>query len=145
MGRDPLTSRALEAPDGERRAHHVWGHVTRHTLLLRRDVALWDVAHQAVGRRLATPLHPLVDALRLERLAHQTPQMPLPRALSQLRGQVLQVFPALSLLIIAPTGGEQMQSSTVSSRGLEQSFLQVQWCQFITLFPMIETRKLIAL
>src|SRR5216683_3662513 len=113
MVRDPLAIIAIDAPDGDRRAHHVCGHVARQTLVLRWDVALLDVAHQAVGILLETPLHQLVDDLRLERLAHHAQQMPLPRAMEQLIRQVMQVFPALSLLIIAPTGGDQMPMGMV--------------------------------
>ena len=40
-------------------------------------------------------------------------QMPLPLATQQLVGQVLQMLPALSLAIIAPTGGDQMQMGMV--------------------------------
>ena len=36
-------------------------------------------------------------------------------------------------------------SSTVSPTGLELSFIQIQWSQEVTLFPMIETSQLIAL
>src|SRR6266568_7085730 len=39
--------------------------------------------------------------------------MPLPLATQQRVGQVMQVFPAFSLLIIAPTGGNQMQMGMV--------------------------------
>src|SRR5713101_8524907 len=39
--------------------------------------------------------------------------MPLPLTTEQRIGQVLQVFPALSRRIIAPTGGEQMQMGMV--------------------------------
>ena len=39
----------------------------------------------------------------------------------------------------------RIPSSTVSPGNLELSFMYVQWSQSVTLFPMIETGKLIAL
>src|SRR4029453_6447581 len=39
--------------------------------------------------------------------------MPLPLATQQCIGQVLQMLPALSLAIVAPTGGDQMQMGMV--------------------------------
>src|SRR6266704_2877797 len=48
--------------------------------------------------------------------------MPLPLAMEQLIRQVMQVFPALALLIIAPTGGDQMQMGmvlTIAAMGVE--------------------------
>jgi len=39
--------------------------------------------------------------------------VPLPLATQQLVGQVMQVFPALPLAIIAPTGRDQMQMGVV--------------------------------
>src|SRR5882724_12345178 len=101
---------------------NLFGHVARQTLILRRDVALLDVAHQAVGILLETPIHQLVDDLRLERLAHHAQQMPLPLAMEHLIRQVMQVFPALALLIIAPTGGDQMQMGmvmTIAAMGVD--------------------------
>src|SRR6266567_1736829 len=122
MVRDPVAIIAINAPDRDRGTHDIFGHVARQTLILRRDVALLDVAHQAVGILLETPIHQLVDDLRLERLAHHAQQMPLPLAMEQLIRQVMQVFPALALLIIAPTGGDQMQMGmvlTIAAMGVE--------------------------
>src|SRR6266851_9676173 len=39
--------------------------------------------------------------------------MPLPLAAEQLVGQVLQMLPACSLVIVAPTGGEEMEMGVV--------------------------------
>src|SRR3989442_11133200 len=39
----------------------------------------------------------------------------------------------------------RISNSTVSPRGLELSFIQVQWRQEVMLFPRIETSQLIAL
>src|SRR6266852_2996472 len=49
MVRHPLAIIAINAPDRDRRAHHVLGHVARDTLRLGRDVALLHVGHQPVG------------------------------------------------------------------------------------------------
>ena len=38
MVRDPLAIIAINAPDGDRRAHHVFGHVARQALILRGDL-----------------------------------------------------------------------------------------------------------
>src|SRR5216684_4446560 len=40
MVRDPLTIIAINAPDGNRGAHDVFGHVARHALRLRGDLPL---------------------------------------------------------------------------------------------------------
>src|SRR5216683_7312630 len=106
---DPLAILAIDAPDRDRWTHHVLGHVTRHALRLRGDSTLLHVGHEAVGIRPKTRIHPRVDRLRLERLAHHASQVPLPLATQEIVGQVLQLLPARSLGIIAPAGGEQMQ------------------------------------
>src|SRR5712692_2276893 len=49
MVRDPVAIIAINPPDGDRRAHHVFGHVARQALILRGDSALLHVRHQAVG------------------------------------------------------------------------------------------------
>jgi hypothetical protein len=49
MGRDSLAILVVNTPDGDRRTHHVFGHVARHTLILGRDLPLWHVGHQTVG------------------------------------------------------------------------------------------------
>src|SRR5713101_407342 len=108
MVRDPLAIIAINTPDGDRRAHHVFGHIARQALILRWDFALVHVGHQAVGILPETRIHQLVDRLGLERLAHHAQQVPLPLAAQQLVGQILQMLPALSRTIIAPTGGDQM-------------------------------------
>src|SRR5216683_1875823 len=51
MVRDPLAIIAINAPDGDRRTHHILGHVARQALILRGDGALLHVRHQAeIGR-----------------------------------------------------------------------------------------------
>ena len=57
MVRHPLAVIAINAPDGDRGAHHVFGHVACHTLLLRGDCALLHVRHQAVGIFPETRIH----------------------------------------------------------------------------------------
>src|SRR6266581_628155 len=61
MVRDSRAIIAIDAPDGDRRAHHVFGHVARQALILRRDFALLHVGHQAIGILLETRIHQLVD------------------------------------------------------------------------------------
>src|SRR5712692_11337672 len=113
MVRDSLAIIAINAPDGNRRAHDVCGHVARQTLILRWDFAFLHVGHQAVGIFPETRIHQLVDRFGFERLAHHAQQVPLPLATQQLVGQVMHVFPALPLAIIAPTGRNQMQMGMV--------------------------------
>src|SRR5712691_13016756 len=67
---DPVAIIAINAPHGDWGTHHIFGHVARQTLILRRDFALVDVGHQALGISRETRIHQLVDDLRLERLAH---------------------------------------------------------------------------
>ena len=79
------------------------------------------------------------------------------------------MFPAFSLVIVAPTGGEEMEMGVVlpmaamrvedrdgappqrlapdftSSTVSELPFVYVQWSQAIMLFPVIEACKLVAL
>src|SRR2546426_10463170 len=69
MIRDPLAIIAINTPDGDRRAHHVFGHVARQALILRRDFPLLDVGHQAVGILPETRIYQLVDRVSLKRLA----------------------------------------------------------------------------
>src|SRR5713226_4339792 len=69
MVRHPLAIVVINAPDGNRRADHVFGHIARHTLILRRDCALLHVGYQAVGILPETGIHQLVDCLSLQRLA----------------------------------------------------------------------------
>ena len=76
-------------------------------------MALVDVGHQAMGRLPATPIHSPVDRVGLARPAQPRPQRPRPRAAPQRVGQVLHGLPALSLAILAPTGGEQRQRRRV--------------------------------
>ena len=119
---DPLAILAIDAPDSHRGAHHVLGHVTRHALRLRGDSTLLHVGHEAVGIRPKTRIHPRVDRLRLERLAHHASQVPLPLATQEIVGHVLQMLPARALGLIAPAGGEQMQVRVIrpmASMGVE--------------------------
>src|SRR6266849_2914365 len=78
MVRHPLAVIAINTPDGDRRAHHVLGHVARHTLRLRRDVPLLHVGHQAVGILSETPSDQLRDRLGPQRLTEHRQEMPLP-------------------------------------------------------------------
>src|SRR3989454_8218556 len=109
MVRDPLPIIVINAPDGDRRTHHVLRHVARQTLVLRGDLALLHVGHQPIGVFPETPIHQLVDRLRLESPAHHAQEVPLPFATQELVGQVLEMLPARSLGIIPPTGSDQMQ------------------------------------
>src|SRR5713101_6500187 len=86
MVRDPLAVIAIDAPDGDRRAHHILGHVARHALVLRRDLALLHVGHQAVGILPKTRIHQLVDRVSLQRLAYHAQQVPLPCATQEIVG-----------------------------------------------------------
>src|SRR6266702_7209346 len=80
MVRHPLAIVAINAPDGDRRADDVFGHIARHTLILRRDGPLLHVGHQAVGILPETRIYQLIDRLSLQRLAEHRQQMPLPLA-----------------------------------------------------------------
>src|SRR5712691_5876185 len=116
MVRDSLAIVAIDAPDSNRGAHHVLGHVTRYALVLRGDSALLHVGHQAVRILPETHIDQPLDRVGLERLAQHGQQVPLPLAPPQRVGQVLQMLPARSLSIIPPARGEQMGRST-SNRG----------------------------
>src|SRR5229473_3127718 len=118
-------------PDSNRGAHHVLGHVTRHALRLRGDSTLLHVGHEAVGILPKTRIHPLVDRLRLERLAHHAQHVPLPLATQEIVGQVLQMLPARALGIIAPAGGEQMQVRVIlpiAAMGVEHGNIAPSEC-----------------
>ena len=115
MVRDPRAIIAINAPDGDRRTHHVLRHVARQTLVLRGDLALLHVGHQTIGVFPETPIHQLVDRLRLECLAHHAQEVPLPCATQELVGQVREMLPARSLGIIPPAGGEQMPMGMVTT------------------------------
>src|SRR5216683_1245260 len=69
MVRDSRAIIAIDAPDGDRRAHHVFGHVARQALILRGDCTLLYIGHQAVRILRETGIHQLVDRVGLERLA----------------------------------------------------------------------------
>src|SRR5262245_58903967 len=113
MVRDPVAIIAINPPDGDRRTHHVFGHVARQTLILRRDGALLHVGHQAIRILPETRIHQLVHRLSCQCLAHHAQEVPLPFATQEIVGQELEMLPALSLGIIPPTGGEQMQMGVV--------------------------------
>ena len=113
MVRDPVASRARQAPDRARRAPHVRGHVARSTLRLGRDVALGPGGHQPVGRPPQTRLDPPMDRVSRARLAPPRPQVPRPRAPPPRLGHRRERLPARSLRLIAPTGGEQRQRRMV--------------------------------
>src|SRR5262249_36969091 len=67
----------VSTPQG---THHILGHVACQALILRGDCPLLHVGYQAVGRLPQTPIHPLLDCLRLARVAHYAQQMPWPLA-----------------------------------------------------------------
>src|SRR6266581_6247499 len=113
MVRDPLAIIAIKTPDGDRWTHHVLRHVARQTLGLRGDLALVHIGHQTIGVFSATPIHQLVDRLRLECLAHHAPEVPLPCATQALVGQGLEMLPARSLGIIPSARGAQMPMGMV--------------------------------
>src|SRR2546422_7244338 len=46
---DPLPIIAINTPDGDRRTHHVFGHVACHTVRLLGNGALLHIGHQPVG------------------------------------------------------------------------------------------------
>ena len=71
------------------------------------------VGHQPVGVLPEAGIHQLVHGLRLQRLAEHGQQMPLPCATQQVVGQILEMLPALSLRIIAATGGQHMQMGMI--------------------------------
>jgi hypothetical protein len=71
------------------------------------------LGHQTIGVLPATPIHPLVDRVSLQRLASHAQHMPWPCATQESVGQVLEMLPALSLALRPPTGGEQMQRGMV--------------------------------
>ena len=109
VGRHPLAVLAIKAPDSDRRAHDVCGHVARSALILRGNAALLHVGHQAVRLLVKTRLHQLVSRLGLERLAQQRQQVPLPLTAQQLIGEITPMLPAFSRRVIAPAGGNPMQ------------------------------------
>src|SRR6266511_5410496 len=67
MIRDPLAIIVIDAPDGDRGAHHIFGHVARETLVLRRDLALLDIGYQAVRILRETRIYQPGDHVGLER------------------------------------------------------------------------------
>jgi hypothetical protein len=109
MLRAPLTIIAIHTPDGDRRAHHVLGHVAGYTLILGRAVAFLHGGHQAVGILPETRIDPLPDRLGLQRLAHHRQQVPLPLPTQERLRPVLEMLPTCSWRRIAPTGGQPMQ------------------------------------
>src|SRR4029453_2735506 len=82
-------------------------------LILRLDLPLLYIGHQAIGILLETRIHQPVDRVSLQRLAPHAQQVPLPCATQEIVGQVLQMFPALSRRLISPAGGEQMEMRMV--------------------------------
>src|SRR6266568_5239167 len=113
MVRDSFPIIAINAPHGGRGADHVFGHVARHALRRRGDLPLLHVGHQTVGIRPETCIDQLIDRLGLQRLAEHRQQMPLPLAAQECIRQILQMLPACSLVIVAPTGGEEMEMGVV--------------------------------
>src|SRR5712692_4619618 len=67
----PLAVIAIDTPDRDRRAHHVFRHIARHTLILRRDLPLLHVGHQTVGILPETHIHQLLDGVSGERLTQR--------------------------------------------------------------------------
>src|SRR5712691_8084286 len=113
MVRHPLTIIAINPPDSDRGAHDILRYIARHALRLRRHLALLHVGHQAVRILRETGIDSAVDRAGLECPAEHRQQMPLPLAPQKRIGQVLEMFPALFLVIIPSTGGEQMQMGMV--------------------------------
>jgi hypothetical protein len=113
MVRDVFAVIAINAPDRDRRAHHVCGHVARHALGLRRDLPLVHVGHQTVGIFPATHIHQLFDSVGCERRASRAQPVPLPFATQEGVGQGLEMLPALARAIIPPTGGNHMQMGMI--------------------------------
>jgi hypothetical protein len=108
-GRHPLTILALDAPDGDRRAHALCRYRARHALILRRPLALLHGGHQAVRRVRAPGIPPLGERVGLERLTEPRQERPLPLAAQECRGQGRARLPALSLGLIPSTGGAPRQ------------------------------------
>ena len=86
MVRDPLAIIAINAPDRDRRAHHVFGHVARQARVRRRDLPLVHVGHHTVGILPATQLHQLLDGVSCARRASRAQQVPLPFATQEFVG-----------------------------------------------------------
>ena len=69
MIRHPLPIIPINAPDRDGRTHHILGHVTRHTVRLRRESPLVDVGDQPVRVLPDTGIHSLLHGVGLQRLA----------------------------------------------------------------------------
>src|SRR5438876_1258175 len=113
MVRDPFAIIAIDAPDSDRRAHHVLGHVARQALVLRRHFALLHVRHQTIWILPETQIDQTLHRIRLKRLAKRVHQVPLPLVTQELVRQKTPMLPALRRRIIATTGGDQVQVRVV--------------------------------
>ena len=113
MLRPPLTIIALNPADSDRRAHHIGGSIARQTRRRRWPAALRHVRAQPLGILLATPIHPRLERIACQWASQPVHQRPRPRVTQQSIRQKMQMFPALGLSIIAPTGGEPMHLGMV--------------------------------
>jgi hypothetical protein len=78
MVRHPGAIVAINPPDRDRRAHHIFGHIARHTVRLRGNGPLLHVRHQTLGILPETGIHQMLNRLGLERLAQHSQEVPLP-------------------------------------------------------------------
>ncbi len=118
----PLPIVAIDAPQRDRRTHHICRQGGRQTLLPWGDVPLLDVGHKAMGRSLGTRIHQAVDLVSLHRLPQHRQQRPLPRLAEHGIWEGIQRHPLLGLLIPAATGGNAGQRRVVlpiAAMGLE--------------------------
>src|SRR4029450_10309771 len=66
---DPLAIIALNAPEGDRWTHHIFGQIGRQALIARRDIALLYVGDEPVAISRVTDINQTVDLFRPQRLS----------------------------------------------------------------------------
>ena len=111
--RDPLAIIAVNAPERDRRTHHIFGQIPRQTLIPCRDIPFLHVGDKPLAIACVTRSDQPPDLRRLHRLAQHGQQMPLPLLPQQGIGHIIEMHPLLGLLIPSTTGGDDVQMGIV--------------------------------
>src|SRR5215831_10036039 len=110
---DPLAIIAINAPEGDRWTHHIFGQIGRQALRARRDIALLYVGDEPIAIARVTDINQTVDLFRPQRLAQHRQQMPLPLFSQHRIWQRVEMDPLLGLLSPSTTGGDEVQMGIV--------------------------------
>src|SRR5262252_5169748 len=110
---DAVAIIAVDAPQRDRRTHHILGAIRRQTLISCGHLSLLHVGDKPLTIACITRLHQPMDFLTLHCLSQHRQQMPLPLFPQPGIWHIVEMDPLFALGIPTATGGDARQMRTV--------------------------------